>query len=897
MINSSIVYKTYSILLSFCIVLSINVVALDNIVTNGNFDTTLNNWSVINSPQFSLSVVNNQAQFNGDGMSLWWDINSKLDDGTYYNLSKTDNINISINGQTINSFLTLEGETEELIINPNFVNNLTWNYTESGAKICINGTVDELNETFIINSINKQDLVKYDYGYGQINQTTTTLKDGFIDASVMYKHGFYNTSGAINSGMTLNISDVHYEVYNEITENNISWTSGNIFDIYTSSGSEITTILNTTHDLIVQENGYTTKITSWDNCYVNLTSYASNGTYISDVVNALDQCSWSQLVTYTDFDLSEGDEEQTLYFRKGNVETPDGTWSSWINLGEPYEITLESGVYKNIYNLTGFEQYCQYKVEWVDNISNTSPNRFYGSLFSGVLSQNNIGSSSLVQSVSKPYTNFTLLEYDQQVLINDIVDANITVMFGDYLVTKYNITEFNESTNHYSFNLPSSFNSMGQYDLNFTVTTTFASPNVTVSRIPMDVVFALDTSGSMTSGDMDNLKLATKNLIGIMNETDRVAIFTYSGGSNEVARPELQREYEYMDSTNKASFNITIDGITDRGYTPFYDTVGDAINYTQTNKIDGRLEYVIAMTDGESNSDDYWTPETTWGNKTTNDPNDYDSDDWMQNSGGLKGILNAPCIVYTVGLGISHDINYPSAPNWSQTAPEPSTGIEYDVWNVANSSPYPTCSDGGKYGKNETGEDNIGHYYFTEDSSDLIEIFQTIYVDTYTTKSSGVDSSCIVNIDNVKVLITPQAPNIISFFVKEITPIDYEFYGTFIDLTLGEDYDFDSEGIESIYIVVGHTFNLTVENITYLGDGIFEFQYMWFHASPSVNSTTILDSYVTITDKAGFVGIGYVEFVEPNILSVLVYIGCFILVYLILIKIFYSFRKTLDIKK
>ncbi len=250
------------------------------------------------------------------------------------------------------------------------------------------------------------------------------------------------------------------------------------------------------------------------------------------------------------------------------------------------------------------------------------------------------------------------------------------------------------------------------------------------TRIPIDVVFALDTSGSMTATDMQNLRDATKYFIGLMTAEDRAAIFTYDGQGLEAAQPLLREAYAYMNQSNKDAFNATIDTFTDQGFTPFYDTVGEAIQYTQTNMLPDRLEYVIGMTDGESNSDDYYTPETSWGSTTSSDPQNYNEDDWQN---PLNGLLYSPVMVYTIGLGITHDdiTPYPTAPDWSRTPPDPTNfPIEYDIWHVADSSPNPLNDAGGKYGENATtGEDNVGHYYYTTDSTQLTNIFDNIFSD------------------------------------------------------------------------------------------------------------------------------------------------------------------------
>jgi flagellin-like protein len=250
----------------------------------------------------------------------------------------------------------------------------------------------------------------------------------------------------------------------------------------------------------------------------------------------------------------------------------------------------------------------------------------------------------------------------------------------------------------------------------------------TGDRVPIDVVFALDTSGSMAGTPIVNLRDATKIFVGQLSDYDRCAIFTFDGGGSENCGAELQELYAYMTQTTKDAFNTTIDTFGANGYTCFYDTLGAAMQYSQTNQLPGRLEFVIGMTDGESNSDDYYTPNANWDTTVAPD-NEYST----ATPHPTQGLLYPPMMVYTVGLDIPHDMNYPSSsddPPWSRTPPTPIDGIEYDVWHCADSSPEPLNDAGGKYGENETtGDDNVGHYYYTVNPTDLTNIFQGIFTE------------------------------------------------------------------------------------------------------------------------------------------------------------------------
>lgn len=255
---------------------------------------------------------------------------------------------------------------------------------------------------------------------------------------------------------------------------------------------------------------------------------------------------------------------------------------------------------------------------------------------------------------------------------------------------------------------------------------------------PIDVVIALDSSGSMEDdaygnnvGQDDpgsrwyNARAATIDFIQKLTDQDRCALFTFDDGI-----PIQLRSYEYMTNVNKNSFIADLYSVNCGGMTPFYDMMGEAINYSVTNFLDpnpnpnllsaSRNEFVIGLGDGESNQDDDWTPNCDWGTSMWCDEH---------GTGATKdGLLHAPPMTLTIGLCIEHDPEYPWAPYWSRTPPDPLFSDEYDIWNVADSSPMILHEEGGKYRENHTtGDDNVGHYYYTGEPSELLSVFEHIY--------------------------------------------------------------------------------------------------------------------------------------------------------------------------
>jgi len=283
------------------------------------------------------------------------------------------------------------------------------------------------------------------------------------------------------------------------------------------------------------------------------------------------------------------------------------------------------------------------------------------------------------------------------------------------------------------------------------------------TRVPIDVVFALDTSGSM-GGEIGDLIAATKLFVGQLSDYDRCAIYTFNGAGGVL----LQEPYAYMTQLNKEAFNATIDTFTASGMTPFYDTLGTAMQYSQINILPERLEFVIGMTDGESNEDDDYSPKANWGDTTTQGGG-------SSGIGTYDGLLFPPAMVYTVGLGITHDPSYPTSsddPPWNRIGPNPVTyEIEYDIWHCADSSPEPLHDAGGKYGENATtGDDNVGHYYYTTNPNDLSNIFQGIFTEITQVQLEGENQT-----KGGGVLPGPQLT--VSLFSETFVQDDVDWYG------------------------------------------------------------------------------------------------------------------------
>ncbi len=280
-------------------------------------------------------------------------------------------------------------------------------------------------------------------------------------------------------------------------------------------------------------------------------------------------------------------------------------------------------------------------------------------------------------------------------------------------------------------------------------------------QVPIDVVLVIDTSGSMDWDDDGNYvgpndpdsrmyqaREAAKDFIQTMNDTDRAAIITFHDQYNE--------EAAFMTETNKQDFIDTLDTMDGNGGTPFYDACGEGIEYIISDQftIDSgnpsgdietdpdcsdisRLEFVIALGDGESNQDDEYSPKANWG-ETTNDGGGDSG------SGDYSGLLKAPPMVFTIGV-VSNTLHpsystYPEAnqdPNWSHNWTDYSNDYyEEEMWSVADQSCWPWGKYGRDFNKSSHGyhamgefnnpDPHIGHYYFAESAQDIGNVFTNI---------------------------------------------------------------------------------------------------------------------------------------------------------------------------
>ena len=273
------------------------------------------------------------------------------------------------------------------------------------------------------------------------------------------------------------------------------------------------------------------------------------------------------------------------------------------------------------------------------------------------------------------------------------------------------------------------------------------------TKLSLDIVLSLDTSGSMSGTPINDLKTAAINFINLpmLDSNDRVAIY---GFYNEA--PRREQVFTVCDDAGKTSLISTINGLSANGYTPLWDTIGESVNYIK-NQGSTRTPIVIAMTDGEDygnqgreDGSETYCPWHKWDggsiqyhNVDTTSGHDhftYDGggnpstesnwlwenldDEWRD------GLLNiADVSVYTVGLGLQHNNHTGDScwrfPNGWMGAFAPYESVEHS-WSTNRNSTIYGESGTPEYGLWRVANTSGAEYFYADESSKLNTIFQTI---------------------------------------------------------------------------------------------------------------------------------------------------------------------------
>ena len=238
---------------------------------------------------------------------------------------------------------------------------------------------------------------------------------------------------------------------------------------------------------------------------------------------------------------------------------------------------------------------------------------------------------------------------------------------------------------------------------------------------PLDVVLVIDNSGSMSGTKIEDAKMAAKTFVSRLSSVNRVAIYAFDG--TDLESPKMYLNWVLLNSSqNRTLVNDTIDNLSANCWTPIWDTIGVACVKAGYHR-SYAIPVVVALTDGddsgtdgrEKGSEDY-APWHDWGTSEWigTITRYYDgSDHSISINETRNGLLNAPCLIYTIGLNVSpHNTGYENGNN----DPGNWTGdylktTEYDLWSVSRTSDW---------------NNKHGRYYYAPNSSELSEIYNNI---------------------------------------------------------------------------------------------------------------------------------------------------------------------------
>lgn len=117
-------------------------------------------------------------------------------------------------------------------------------------------------------------------------------------------------------------------------------------------------------------------------------------------------------------------------------------------------------------------------------------------------------------------------------------------------------------------------------------------PN-TLERPPLDLVLAIDVSGSMANGPLDAVKTGLVRMLDHLEPGDTVTLVTYSDGARIVTERADPAE-------DKNALEIAINGLAPRGGTNIYDGLFTAFDLALEARVPGREARVVLLSDGEA---------------------------------------------------------------------------------------------------------------------------------------------------------------------------------------------------------------------------------------------------------------------------------------------------------
>ncbi len=115
------------------------------------------------------------------------------------------------------------------------------------------------------------------------------------------------------------------------------------------------------------------------------------------------------------------------------------------------------------------------------------------------------------------------------------------------------------------------------------------------NRQPMNLVFSLDTSGSMAGGPMEDLKDTMRAIAGSLRYGDLVSVVDWS------ETPSVSLRAHPVSGADDATLLATVDALTSNGGTNLEGGLERAYELAEANYSDNRINRVVLISDGGAN--------------------------------------------------------------------------------------------------------------------------------------------------------------------------------------------------------------------------------------------------------------------------------------------------------
>jgi hypothetical protein len=126
------------------------------------------------------------------------------------------------------------------------------------------------------------------------------------------------------------------------------------------------------------------------------------------------------------------------------------------------------------------------------------------------------------------------------------------------------------------------------------------TPPTSQTRVPIDVVFVIDTSGSMSGTKIDEAKTETKSFVSSLKPLDKAGVVGFDADAGYDQEGLYQPLTMLKDNSSKDAVNSTVDQLDADGSTYLGGGIREAVDELKLNSTGSRQKVIIALADGQN---------------------------------------------------------------------------------------------------------------------------------------------------------------------------------------------------------------------------------------------------------------------------------------------------------